>query len=257
MAELTGERRLFMNFGAPVTTVPVGEPGDYFAGAQLVAVGGNIVRQGGDAGSAFAGFVRRTRRAALAGDMLSVVSPTRVWLPLAGAAHGSLYAVVYSAIDDQTITLDATAAGATAMGLIRTVEPLRGEVLVDMRASIPGVAAGGVQPVQPVTPVAYTRWFGMSPDRIIETADFAAANDSQSNQGAFPGNAADAYPWFAVPADRGVPTAIYRPPNPANQIHAFTRQPGTVDDPAGDPQIVMVANASVPPRAAERAARIG
>ena len=203
MAVLTAERRLFMNFGAPVTEVPVGEDGDYFTGAQLIAVSGNIVRQGGDEGSAFVGFVRRTRRAALAGDFISVVNPNRVWLPLAGAAHSHLYSVAYSAIDDATITLNNAAAGATAMGLVTTVDTLRENVLVDLRAAIPGTSGGG-------TPVStHVRYFGWKSSRVIDTADLASFGTATSDRGRLPAETGAAYVVFVVPADIGYPSRLY------------------------------------------------
>ena len=103
---------------------------------------------------------------------------------------------------------------------------------------------------------AHTRYFGMSVDTVIATADFAAANDSDTNEGAFPANMANAYPWFAVPESDGEPSGFFFTPNPVNQISGFTRQTGTVDDDNADPHIVFVSNAQVPPRNSERGARI-
>ena len=223
-----------MNFGAPVTSIPVGEDGDYFTGAQLIAVGGNIVRQGGDEGSAFVGFVRRTRRAALAGDFISVVNPNRVWLPLAAAAHSHLYSVAYSAIDDATITLNAAATGATAMGLVTTVDTLRENVLVDLRAAIPGTS-GGMTPVS-----THVRYFGWAASRVIDTADLASFATSTSDRGQLPTETGTAYVVFAVPADIGYPSRLYLAGSAQDLLPTFDRQAGTIDDLNGVAHIVGV-----------------
>ena len=235
MAVLTAERRLFMNFGAPVTEVPVGAPGNYFTGAQLVAVGGNIVRQGGDEGSAFVGFVRRTRRAAYSGDFISVVNPNRVWLPLPAAAHSHLYSVAYSAIDDATITLNNAAAGATAMGLVTTVDTLRENVLVDLRAAIPGTSGGGGTPVS-----THVRYFGWKASRVIDTADLASLATSTSDRGQLPTETGAAYIVFVVPADIGYPSRLNLAGSAQDLLPTFDRQSGTIDDTNGVAHLVGV-----------------
>ena len=219
---LTAERGLFMNIGAPVTTVPVGEDGDYFTGAQLIAVGGNIVRQGADEGSAFVGFVRRTQRAAVSGASISVVHPSRVWLPLAAAAHSHLYSVVYSAIDDCTITLNAASAGATPMGLVATVDTLKESVLVDLRAAIPG-ASGGVTPVS-----THVRYFGWKATRVINTADLASFGTATSDRSRLPAQSGSEYVVFVVPADIGYPSQLHLAGSAQDVLPTFDRQTGTI-----------------------------
>ena len=101
------------------------------------------------------------------------------------------------------------------------------------------ITGGGGTP----TPVGtHLRYFGWSSDQALETTDFALANNYQVDAGEWPTTPVNAYPWFAVPESVGAPIGLRRPPNPDNQILAFTRQTGTVDDIGGEAHIVYYGN---------------
>ena len=93
-----------------------------------------------------------------------------------------------------------------------------------------------------VAPVVgdHTRYFGWSDDRVIETADFAAASMSRSNVGTLPQRTTNGYIWFAVPEAAGYPASLHVDNGPIDQIAVYVQQAGTVDDLNGDPHLVGV-----------------
>ena len=86
----------------------------------------------------------------------------------------------------------------------------------------------------------HTRYFGWSDDRVIATADFAAAVTSSANVGTLPQRSTNGYIWFAVPEAAGYPSSLHLNEGPLDQLGVFVRQAGTVDDANGDPHIVGV-----------------
>ena len=170
-----------------------------------------------------------------------------------------------------TITLPAGMGGGTADGRLRFGMGEPGSALGNDNDAYLDVSDGGfyeksasawtlqftAEGLAPTT--AHTRYFGIkqSASRVIATADFADANTSETDEGAFPANTANGYPWFAVPEDQGQPTEFYRPPNPVNQIVNYDRQVGTSNDDNGDAHIVMVGQTQLPISITERNARIG
>ena len=101
--------------------------------------------------------------------------------------------------------------------------------------------------VTPTPTVDHTRYLGWSADKIIETSDFAAAEESEDNTMVLPATDANAYIWFAVPEAVGWPLKVFVGTNSRrNQITGFTRQAGTVNDSNGNPHIVGVQNRKAP-----------
>ena len=96
----------------------------------------------------------------------------------------------------------------------------------------------------PVTPATYSGFFGWSADRVIETSDFAAADDSSSRVGTLAANISLMYAWFAVPETQGYPVGltvqIGSGTPSGNQIRAFERLTDTVNDSLGVAHIVGV-----------------
>ena len=68
-----------------------------------------------------------------------------------------------------------------------------------------------------VSPVVgdHTRYFGWSDDRVITTADFAAASMSSSNVGTLPQRATDGYILFGVPVAAGIRRACTSTTDPS------------------------------------------
>ena len=93
--------------------------------------------------------------------------------------------------------------------------------------------------VNPVTS-GHVRYFGWSDDKVIATADFAAASTSETNKGTLPVRSTDGYIWFAVPEAAGYPGSLHLNEGPLDQLAVFVRQLGLVDDLNGDPQIVGI-----------------
>ena len=220
------ERRLYMTRRGNVWEVPVGVAGDYLIGEQLISVSNSLVRQGADAGEHFAGFVHRSSLGLDIGTPVQIVRPARVWLPLAGAAHAHVFSDVYSAIDADTISLDASAAGATAMGRAVQVDANRSHVLVDFQAGISVSTGGGTPPPTIMTP----RYFGWSADRVIEATDLAGYTSANANTGRLPTQVGNAYLVFAVPAAVGWPSALYLAGGGQDLLPTFDQQAGTIDD---------------------------
>ena len=93
----------------------------------------------------------------------------------------------------------------------------------------------------PATDLVY---FGWKPTNVIGAADLdntlARVNSDADFENAWPPNDVNAYMFVAVRQADGEPTELYRDPNPINQIGAFDRQAGTVDDAGGNAHIVIV-----------------
>ena len=174
-------------------------------------------------------------------------------LPPGGATDGVLQSVAFNTAGDEIdFTLDdGTVITAPVPDLLRQsgVSQTIFDALEGRVETLEGYHA---------QPGDHPRYFGWSVDRDIETADFAAANTSQTDTGTWPATAINAYPWVAVPEDQGAPTQLFRGANPINQIQFFDRRPaGTVDDVMNDAYIVIVSQSQLTASVDERPVRIG
>ena len=88
--------------------------------------------------------------------------------------------------------------------------------------------------------LTHVRYFGWSPDRIIQTADLAGANTSQTDSGTFPTETGQAYLWFAVPADVGWPDHLHLAGAQRDHLDSFEQLSATVDDSLGEDHVIGV-----------------
>ena len=86
----------------------------------------------------------------------------------------------------------------------------------------------------------HIRYFGWSADRVIETADFAGANQAMSNDGTLPAHNTNDYIWFAVPESEGAPSALHLAGGQIDQLGNFDQLADTVNDEMGTAHIVFV-----------------
>ena len=77
-------------------------------------------------------------------------------------------------------------------------------VLTDMTDTMFDLAAGGGGATG-----QHARYVGWSDDRVIATADFAAANSAMTTTSSCRPRATNGYIWFAVPEDIGYPTDLH------------------------------------------------
>ena len=108
-------------------------------------------------------------------------------------------------------------------------------VLTDMTDTMFDLASGGGG----VTGL-HARYVGWSDDRVIATADFAAAFSAMNNDLELPPRTTNGYIWFAVPEDVGYPTDLHIAGGMRDALGAYERLSGTVDDGNGDPHIIGI-----------------
>ena len=104
-------------------------------------------------------------------------------------------------------------------------------------------------------------YFGWKATNAIDTADLdntlARVNSDSDFENEWPANGVNAYMFVAVRQADGEPTELYRDANPINQIAAFNRQAGTIDDAGGNAHIVIVSRNQFIVSADARPVRIG
>lgn len=163
----------------------------------------------------------RTEGAALQANMLAAVQA------IAGALDNAL----------------APLAGATFTGAVKGIAPAADEDLTRkdyVDGQIAALAARVAALEGQVDTSDHIRYFGWSPDRVIETADFAGATQATSNDSVLPAHASNDYIWFAVPESEGAPSHLYIAGSNIDSLPNFDQLAATVDDDQGTAHIVFV-----------------